>query len=108
MHGSIGVESGPGIGSRFWFEVELLAGSRAVAPTPSAVGTAAPRRLRVLVVDDNRVNRELICEMLASHGHRVSSAASGAECLEAAGRARFDVILLDIQMPEMDGVATIR
>ncbi len=108
MGGTIGVESEPGIGSRFWFEVDLLAGSLSPAAAPTSVGGAAARPLRVLVVDDNRVNRELICEMLASHGHRVSSAATGAECLDVASQNPVDVILLDIQMPDMDGVATIR
>ena len=60
MHGSIGVESGPGIGSRFWFEVELLAGSRAVAPTPSGDGATPPRGRGGVVVGEHRVHPERV------------------------------------------------
>jgi class 3 adenylate cyclase len=64
-------------------------------------GRAAPGRL--LVADDNKVNRLLLCRSLEQQGHQVSSAANGREALELLKREPFDVLLLDMEMPEMDG-----
>jgi diguanylate cyclase (GGDEF)-like protein len=63
---------------------------------------------RILVVDDAEFNRELMAQELEEEGHLVEVAASGAECLEMAAANHPDVILLDIQMPEMDGIETCR
>jgi signal transduction histidine kinase/DNA-binding response OmpR family regulator len=107
MGGRIGVDSAPGRGSRFWFEVELP-----VAEEPPEAGleemASAATSLRIMVVDDNVVNRDLISGMLALRGHRVITVGSGRECLALAQNGDVDVVLLDIQMPDMDGIDTIR
>ncbi|MCI0618141.1 response regulator, partial [bacterium] len=63
----------------------------------------------ILVVDDNVINQRLICSILEKHGHKVSVAARGDEALNLVSRNRFDAVLMDIQMPVMDGLeATVR
>ncbi len=66
------------------------------------------RRLRVLLAEDNAVNRELALEILRERGHRITIAANGREALERARKSLFDVVLMDVQMPEMDGLAATR
>lgn len=62
---------------------------------------------RVLIAEDNAVNRELLRELLQSRGHVVIEACNGREALECAHRERPDILLLDLGMPEMDGFATL-
>ena len=59
--------------------------------------------LRVLVAEDNAVNQKLIVRLLEKRGHRVTVAGNGREAVDAAARASFDLVLMDMQMPEMDG-----
>jgi CheY-like chemotaxis protein len=72
----------------------------------SASGRPTPPSgsLRILHVDDDATNRIVFDEVLSCLGHRPTSAASGAEALEALGRERFDLVIVDIHMPEMNGV----
>jgi CheY-like chemotaxis protein len=110
MGGAIGVESAPGAGSLFWFEVPLeigdLAGTAAAARPALDPGSTPP--LRVLVAEDMRMNRELLRAMLGRHGHEVTFAQDGAEAVELAGRERFDLVLMDVRMPVMDGTEATR
>jgi len=104
------VTSEPGAGSTFWFEVVMPLAGRAdagagVGATPADVASS----LRLLVVDDNAINRELICTLLQPFDLRIDTAADGVEAVEAASRADYDLILMDVQMPNMDGLtATAR
>ena len=68
---------------------------------------AAPEKdFRILVVDDNRFNQELAAGMLSALGHKPDIAASGPEALEKVAHASFDLILMDLEMPGMDGLET--
>jgi CheY-like chemotaxis protein len=113
MGGKIWVTSQLGSGSCFGFELPApVAGERVVAPMQSPVkppwtNTVGVASLRVLVAEDNAVNRKLATRLLEKRGHRVWSAGNGIEALESLRRDEFDAVLMDIQMPEMDGVEAV-
>ena len=107
MGGRIDVDSKPGEGSTFWFVVSLPM----AAAVPTAVAQpepgAAEAGKRVLLAEDIALNQEIAVAFLASAGHHVEVAANGAEAIEAVRRRAFDLVLMDIQMPVMDGVEAI-
>jgi signal transduction histidine kinase/ActR/RegA family two-component response regulator len=115
MGGKIWVESALGHGSHFHFTGSFAQASQAeefVSPSPSKLAVPeAHRKLRVLLAEDNAVNQKIAMRVLEKHGHDVTVAADGRMALAALDRATFDVVLMDVQMPEMDGfeaTATIR
>ena len=78
-------------------------------PTTVSVPSAGPsERLRILVTDDHEVLRAAIRGQLLNLGHAVDEATTGLEAVEAAARERYDLVLLDVQMPEMDGITAAR
>ena len=107
-------ESAPGAGSRFAFEVDFAPEAAAAQPQPpdvlaaEAVDDDDARALRVLIVDDNPTNRQILELILDSLGAEWLSVENGVEAVEAAGQQAFDAILMDIQMPEMDGITATR
>jgi CheY-like chemotaxis protein len=107
MGGQIGVVSEPGCGATFWFTIKAQAEPRSLAaetsPPLSVTWDLGP--LSVLLVEDVEANRDLVSEMLKPFSIQVAGVADGVEAVEAARGARFDLILMDLQMPRMDGVA---
>ena len=111
MGGEIGVESQPGAGSRFWFSVPAPAVLQEPVADAGEGGEqeAAPLAgLRVLVVDDHPANRELASLFLGGFGAEVHLADGGEAALDACAAGPFDLLLLDQQMPGLDGPETLR
>ncbi len=102
MHGSISVQSAPGQGSAFTVRLPLRCAHEASTPRSS-------HRRTILVVEDNAVNLTVLRHMLERRDVQVECASSGHDAIQAAAGRRFDLVLMDLQMPEMDGLeATAR
>jgi CheY-like chemotaxis protein/nitrogen-specific signal transduction histidine kinase len=104
MGGSIGFESQPGRGCVFWFLLPTIAVE--LEPPPNAASPPNLCRGRVLVVDDNPINQLVAVRAVHSLGYAADAAPGGEAALEALGRTRYDAILMDCQMPGMDGFQT--
>jgi PAS domain S-box-containing protein len=105
MGGTLTAQSEPGRGSQFRFDVRLLTASHPAA-TRLRLSEEPTRVLGILVVDDQPINLRVVGDVLRRAGHRVVTVRDGHEAVEAARRERFDIILMDIQMPELDGFRT--
>jgi len=111
MGGSIGVDSMPGRGSCFWFTMRSSLGAAPARPAeaaPAAQPPLARRSLDILVAEDNRINQTLIATILGKLGHRATIVGDGEQAVAAVQRDRFDLVLMDVQMPRMDGMAAAR
>lgn len=111
MGGEIVFESRPGHGSTFRFSITCPAGSEAAIyarPDRPEPGEAPTKPLRILVAEDHAVNQQVISLMLMRAGHRCDIASNGIEAVAAVAAVPYDLILMDVQMPEMDGIAATR
>jgi len=110
MNGNIGVESVEGAGTTVWFTLTLPR-IDASALVEKSSGTGVDKKTpnqRILVVDDVDLNRELVLALLAPHEHLVDQASDGASAVTAVQSAHYDLVLMDVQMPGMDGLAATR
>ena len=113
MDGSISVTSTPGQGSTFSFTVRCLAAQQSRAPDPSSA-IWAPTRIRpgasfrILIAEDNPVNQLLMVRLLERRGYQVVVAGNGRAALTAISQQTFDLALMDVQMPELDGLEATR
>lgn len=107
MKGSVGLESEPRRGTRIWFTARLSEGTLPARPTEAATASSS-RSLRILVAEDNPLNQKVALALLKRMGHQTDLAPNGLLAVEKRFSADFDAILMDCQMPELDGYEATR
>ena len=107
MGGEVGVESSPGVGSRFWITARLGAAEDEMEAAPEN-WQQGQLKGRVLIVEDERINRDIAAELLTSVGLEVVTAENGLLAVDRYKQSNFDLILMDVQMPELNGLDATR
>lgn len=108
MGGDIGYDCQDGSGSTFWFVVALPPAEATAVQTEETVVDDDRPSCNILLVDDNPVNREVAAGLLQRQGHRVTAVEDGLAAIEAMRLGGFQLVLLDMHMPDMDGLETAR
>ncbi|EHJ48887.1 histidine kinase [Solidesulfovibrio carbinoliphilus subsp. oakridgensis] len=109
MDGNIWVVSQEGKGSTFYCSVLLkIQNPHEAKPTTEAAASSPGKPLKILLAEDNPINRLFLQELLRNEGHSITYAADGQEALEALRTEAFDIVLMDISMPRMDGIEATR
>jgi len=108
MGGDLDYDSEPGVGSTFWLEVAAPAAAAPEAAEIEDLSATPLEGLRVLVVDDNRINRIVAVKSLEALGAEAEAVDSGQAAIDAVGQSAFDLVLMDVNMPEMDGLEATR
>ena len=109
MGGSIDVESGVGKGATFWFEIPFGVPTEQVEPPVVDAELACDgRSFHILLVEDNKVNQKVMIAMLERMGHSVASAWNGQEAIDCIEKEKYDLVLMDIEMPVMDGIESTK
>ncbi|MGV1801504.1 ATP-binding protein [Agrobacterium vitis] len=108
LGGELGMSSTVGVGSIFWFELPVMAAGKDDVRQNARHSSADLPRLKILLVEDNRVNQQVASRFLSKLGQDVVVAGDGAQAVARTEREVFDMILMDMQMPVMDGIEATR